>query len=270
MRKLFVYCCLLQFVVGGCADDSGNAVAPDEPTFDELVYQNCLLVQVAAEAYADANGDYPYFTCGELDHFLPDSTALANPRTGQRTEPVMIEPSGVGSVSYRVFCEYDADMEWNIVGYYIVGSGLYEDYVLTNIVDPEIHIEREQLVIQNVLTLIDAIDEYIGWNEGVYPVDGDYVGDSGWTLIDFLPGGELLANPYTNERTEPSIWTSQRADLPGQIAYVYYDSDGNGVRDGCRIEAVAAYAPHHICNLDKGHWLDDGFLGMGGWCPRSI
>lgn len=279
MKKIFLYYCLTHLAVYGCSDDSGNLAVPDEPSFDDLVYQNCLTVQAAAEAYADVHGDYPYFVCDRqygglpagLIHFLPDSTALANPRTGQRTEPVMFEPSGVGSVSYRVFAEYDTDMEWNTVGYYIVGIGLYQNYVLTNIANPDIHIQREQLVIENIFTLIEAINDYISCNAAEYPVDGDdeciYMH---FALIDLLPGAELLLNPYTNERTEPSIWTHQKPVLPGQMSYGVYDADGNGAYDGCQIQAVGGYPPNRISILDKGHWLEDGYLGMAeaGYCTE--
>lgn len=266
MKKLFIYYCLTLFAVYGCSDDSGNLAVPDEPSFDDLVYQNCLAAQAAAEAYAAVYGDYPYFTClglgylsEGLDDFLPDSTALTNPRTGLRTDPVMFEPTGIGSVSYRVFSEYDADMEWRIVGYYIRGTGLYQDFVITNIDDPAIHIQRKQTVVDNVLTLIDALNKYISANEGVYPVDQYEENYRHNSLLEYFPDQQLLLNPYTNEWTEPSIWTRQDPQSPGQISYAVWDADGNGTPDGCRIMAVASYPPYTIVHHYRGHWIDEGF-----------
>ena len=270
--KKFITLYILSFLFSiGCSDDAEHVAAPGEPTFDQRVYANCLAVQTAAEAYADANGEYPYFTCDQLDNFLPDSTALTNPLSGQRTEPVMFEPSGFGSVSYRIFAEYDRNANWQVVGYYIVGRGLYEDFVVTNTADPQIHLDREQTIIDNILTLTDAIDEFISNNQGQYPVDASEQNYMGWTLLDYLPDRQLLLNPYTNQRTEPSQWTQQRPDSPGQIAYSYYDADGDGLRDGCRIQAVGSYAPYRISDFDKGHWMDDGYIGYApqGWCPRG-
>lgn len=255
----------------GCSSESGNVAVPAEPTFDELVYQNCLQVQAAAEAYAEAAGEYPYFTCGELNNYLPDSMLLVNPRTKQRTEPVMFEPSDVGSVSYRVYAEYNAEMEWNVVGYYIVGHGLYEDFILTNIQNPEVHIAREQVVIDNVLILIDALNNFINDNQSVYPADQYDETPWRWNIVDYFPDTMLLLNPYTSEYTEPSIWTLlEDASSPGQISYGYLDSDGNGIPDGCIIQAISCYPPHSVSMIDKGHWIDNGYLGMSdaGWCTH--
>lgn len=81
-----------------CSEQDNDITSPDELTFDERVYQNCVAVQDAAEAYAAAYGEYPDLPCDEFDWFRPDSTALTNPATGRPTEPVFYEPSGIGSV----------------------------------------------------------------------------------------------------------------------------------------------------------------------------
>jgi hypothetical protein len=266
---------LIQIGVSGCSDNT-KVIVPDQPTFDEQVYQNCLAVQAAAEAYAEANGDYPYFVCDQpvdwlpsgLIHFLPDETKLPNPRTDDLTEPVRIEPSGVGSTSYRVFAEYGPDMEWHTVGYYIQGRGLYEDYVITNISDPDIHIQRQQAVLDNVETLLDAAREFAGDNQGIYPVN--MLDETEWRVKfeAYFLDRQLLLNAYTNERTEPSIWSYEEPSLPGQIAYVAVDANGDGTPDGCRIMAVASYAPYTITNFLTGQWYEQGNLGgeaRGAW-----
>lgn len=269
MKPTFLLLLLLQLTLLGCSDIAQNAIVPDDPTFDELVYQNCIAVRDAAEAYALENGDYRLLPCDDFDQFLPGAAPLINPATGQPTEPVSYEPSGIGSVSYRIYAEYNIDSEWQIVGYYIVGRGVYEDIVITNIDDPEIHIAREQAVVDNYTALIDAINRYISNNQGIYPADADELNERGLSIVDYLPDGQLLVNPYTNERTEPSDWSAYNATIPGQITYGRYDADGNGVNDGCHVEAVGSYAPYRMYDLDKGHWMDEEYVGLPVYCPRG-
>jgi len=85
--------------------------------------------------------------------------------------------------------------------------------------------ELEAKVIENCYILQAAIEEYraavANWyssGPGKYPpsVTTDPY-DYGFTLLDFLPDNELLENPFTGERTEPS--TDSIATEPGQIGY---------------------------------------------------
>ncbi len=71
---------------------------------------------------------------------------------------------------------------------------------------------------------------------------------------------QLLLNPYTNERTEPS-WPTWNPENPGQLTYCPADADGDGVNDGCRVEALGCYPHNNIYYLFRGHWYNDEFIG---------
>ena len=77
--------------------------------------------------------------------------------------------------------------------------------------------ELEALVVENCEALEAALEEFISFNDGACPVDiYSDTNDLGLTLIDYLPGGELMENPFTGERTEP---VDTVATEPGQIGY---------------------------------------------------
>ncbi len=83
---------------------------------------------------------------------------------------------------------------------------------------PEPSIEElEAKVIENCNTFRDALLEYKDDNEGYCPVDiHNEINDLGLTVIDYLPDGQLMENPFTGELTEP-VYGS--AIDPGQIGY---------------------------------------------------
>jgi hypothetical protein len=70
----------------------------------------------------------------------------------------------------------------------------------------------------NCHALQTAVEAYARINEGLYPsnVDLDKT-SSGETVIDFLPGGIRLKNPFTGMATEP---INGHATNPGQIGYM--------------------------------------------------
>jgi hypothetical protein len=77
--------------------------------------------------------------------------------------------------------------------------------------------ELEARVIENAYIVRDALEEYRAHNRGACPIDiNTDTNDLGLTLIDLLPGGELLENPFTGERTEP---VDTIASEPGQIGF---------------------------------------------------
>lgn len=91
-------------------------------------------------------------------------------------------------------------------------------------IEPTIE-ELEAKVVENCYILQAAIEEYKTASESRYPdAPGIYPPsvstdpyELGITLLDFLPNGDLLENPFTGERTEPS--TDTIATEPGQIGY---------------------------------------------------
>ncbi len=77
--------------------------------------------------------------------------------------------------------------------------------------------ELEARVIANCNIFRDALVEYKDSNHGYCPVDiYNETNDLGLTVIDYLPDGELMENPFTGERTEP---VDTLATEPGQTGY---------------------------------------------------
>ncbi len=136
------------FCVFACNDEKLTPVIPLDPTthgptIDDLVLANCLLVQAAAEAWAnDHGGEYPDYPSSWTDpsqkfiEYFPDSALLTNPVTGQRTEPVWKEPTGMGSTSYQAFGLLEVE-HWHMrcAGYVIIGRGEEGDTTITNLPD---------------------------------------------------------------------------------------------------------------------------------------
>lgn len=123
MKSWFSILVICTICVFACERETRGPVSPGEPTLDDLVFENCLVVQAAAEAFADESGGEYSDYVEALTDFLPDSTLLTNPVTGGATEPVWMEPNGVGSTSYRGFSLYDVQWNMRCVGYLIVGRG---------------------------------------------------------------------------------------------------------------------------------------------------
>ena len=73
----------------------------------------------------------------------------------------------------------------------------------TNPVD-ETPMTKADSVIANCYLVRDAAEAFAAENNGIYPYDTTaHKLPDGRTLIDFLPNGEYLVNPYTGARTEP-------------------------------------------------------------------
>jgi hypothetical protein len=78
-------------------------------------------------------------------------------------------------------------------------------------------VELEAAVVENCNILRDAILEFRDDNEGYCPTDIDSdISDLGLTLVDYLPDGQLLENPFTGDRTEPVFGSAAE---PGQTGY---------------------------------------------------
>ena len=64
--------------------------------------------------------------------------------------------------------------------------------------------ELEAFVKGNSLTLLKAVEAFANDNYGHYPANSDSdTTVTGEVLIDYLPGGERLINPYTGLRDQP-------------------------------------------------------------------
>jgi hypothetical protein len=74
-------------------------------------------------------------------------------------------------------------------------------YGLTDITqDPNF---RETQVIESCIDLQMALELYAADNDGVYPCNLASVNAAGNTVIDLLPGGTLMRNPYSLARSNP-------------------------------------------------------------------
>jgi hypothetical protein len=79
--------------------------------------------------------------------------------------------------------------------------------------------DPEEVVIANAYIVQDAVEAFRAGTEhgGICPADIDTDTNSvGLTLVDYLPDGMLIENPYTGQRTEP---VEGVASEPGQVGY---------------------------------------------------
>lgn len=224
---------LCMLCVFGCDDEMHAPVmsfdsTPSDNAIDDVVYQNCRLVEAAAEAYAvDHEGVYPEYPTSWINpaetfiNYFPDSALLTNPVTGQPTEPVWKEPSGIGSTSYKAFGLYDEEWHMKCVGYLIIGRGEEGDITITNLPDSVRHMEAR--VIDNCWQVRDAVEAWAAESGGFYPGNLSEKSPLGNTVFDLLPDGRLLENPYTGQRTEPMDGVSA---CPGQSGYMVRCSEG--------------------------------------------
>ena len=78
----------------------------------------------------------------------------------------------------------------------------------------------DELVIKNCTTVQEAARAFAAQNDGSYPTDTDSDRTLlGNTLIDLLPNGERLENPYTHAVTEPICGVAAN---PGETGYSGY------------------------------------------------
>ncbi len=87
--------------------------------------------------------------------------------------------------------------------------------------------ELEARVIENCHILEEALVEFMDDNRfGWSPYDiYNETNNLGLTVIDYLPGGQMMENPFTGERTEP---VDTMATEPGQTGYYRRYSAGTG------------------------------------------
>ncbi len=96
---------------------------------------------------------------------------------------------------------------------------------------------KDDSVIANAYLVRDAAEAFAAANNGVYPWLTTSEGLDGQTLIDLLPEGKLLLNPYWGWMDSPIDGFAAAA---GQVGYVAWDVDGDGIPDGYAIDALGA------------------------------
>ena len=112
MKTLVSLIFVFLWLVSGCKGDA-EPPAVVEPILEDLVIQNCYIVQAAADAFAAQNGIYPA-TVQQFQPFLPNGQLLENPFTGLESDPVngvaaipgqtgyLPIPSATGAVGYTI------------------------------------------------------------------------------------------------------------------------------------------------------------------------
>ena len=91
---------------------------------------------------------------------------------------------------------------------------------------------RERIVKWNCNAVQLAIENFFFDNGREYPSSLDDRLPDGTRVIDLLPGGQLLENPFTRQRTEPVDHPARSA---GQVGYVGLDREGDGFYEGYHI-----------------------------------
>jgi len=212
MKSLIFMTSLLLVLFYGCSED-GNIVDLSESTQetpDELVIQNCTTVQQAARDFAAQNNNgYPVDTDSDttllgntLIDLLPNGERLINPYTQSRTEPINGVADNPGETGYDGYRHI----------YVVSGFGSDEIIVILNNVE-----ELEDTVRANCYTVQQAVESWADQNDGTYPNDvGTHRNLAGNTVIDLLPGGVRLVNPFTRVASEPRYGTAAN---PGETCY---------------------------------------------------
>jgi hypothetical protein len=222
---------LLPLFILGCSDDSTTVQPPAPLTPDQQTVANVRAYRDALETYATAhNGTYgEYYVPSPKDLGLGQ---MLNVYTGE------FEPSGI-----RAMCAGQIGLE----GYYCDGTeygyrvtGYGKDHTLITLealekVPADVRYTHD-VTVANAFLLLDAAKRFAAANNGVFSLDvnGD-TNQDGKTLIDMLPNGELLINPFEGQKTEPQ--DGNALGIAGAIGYIGYDTVGSGEVDGFNIEA---------------------------------
>jgi prepilin-type N-terminal cleavage/methylation domain-containing protein len=107
---------------------------------------------------------------------------------------------------------------------------------------------KEAAVKANCHTVQIAAEDFALQNDGVYAADVENSQTmAGKTLTDMLPGGHLLENPFTKNRSEP---VNGLAANPGEIGYSCVQQHGTNV--GYNITAVGMRPNTTILALISG------------------
>jgi len=108
---------------------------------------------------------------------------------------------------------------------------------------------KEASVKSNCHTLQLAAEDFAVQNDGVYAEDNTTALPSTDVIVDLLPGGALMENPFTKAATEPAIWGAA-ATNPGEVAYDPVQV--NGVNVGYSITGVGKTANTTVITLTSG------------------
>ncbi len=94
-----------------------------------------------------------------------------------------------------------------------------------------------------------AAEDFSVQNDGVYAGSTADALTNGNTMVDLLPGGALLTNPFSKVQDSP---VDNAAAAAGQVGYTPQDPDGDGVWDGYIIDALGKDGATVIITLSSG------------------
>ncbi len=215
--------------------DDGTALPKPRqprPIREAMVIQNCLRVRDAAEAWAaEAGGDYAgdpesrNASGHTLVDFLPGGTYLVNPFDGARDQPIYYAYGSAGETEYLSFdgggCGYCGE-PCGPSGYMITGFGESGEIFRITRNWPDSLAALDSLTVANCLLVRRAAERFAAENYREYPRDLADESPLGHTLIDLLPCGILLRNPYHCQYTEPR---DAQAAYPGETGYTVMIQD---------------------------------------------
>ncbi len=98
---------------------------------------------------------------------------------------------------------------------------------------------QEASVRKNAHVVRLAAEDFAVQNNGVYPATTGSALPTGETLIDLLPNGLLLTNPFSNVPDSPINGVAANT---GVVAYQGVDINGDGSMDGYSITGFGATA----------------------------
>ncbi len=209
MKKSLISLVLPLLLASGCGKQSTPTVAQLSP--EDIVIANSYTVQEAVEAFALQNaGRYPRNVDSDttqsgktLKDFLPGGLLLTNPFTGARTEPLAAYADLQGQTGYA----FNADSVYTITGF-----GRDSLVIILSLRSP-----GDIQTMRNCYTVQRAVAAFAADNNGEYPanVNSD-TNLSGNTVIDLLPSGTRLENPFTKLASEP---VNSAATTAGQTGY---------------------------------------------------
>lgn len=202
----------------------------DLPDLDRRTRMNALILQVAVEDWAQANGARYPGDLSELNQngrtiydLLPNGQRLENAYTHQRILPWDGLPCCAGEVGYEAVAAIHGG--WTYVIQAIGKPGQYVQYwngpdshftnsfyqpSVPHLVDPEI------TTLKNALVLRGAVERWAQENGGSYPAKLHSTNALGHTVFDLLPGGVRLRNAYSGNSSEPRDGTPSAS---GQLGY---------------------------------------------------
>ncbi len=278
LRNLQIAICASVLLVLGCGG-AGDTTAPPVTTTDDLIVSDAHAIRDALETFATTTGHFP--TDAEVDPFV--ATVLrANRYTGLPTVPALGEAHWPGEIGLVLYYEFKPTP--TVRGYKVEARGKNGVLITlknTSAVSPgalgfQIDMENQADIVEAALAAFKA-------EAGYYPTtpSTDQT-PQGNTLIDFLPGGVRLINPYTGTRTNP---VDNAAGGLGDVGYTpvpescgaglvfAYVVDGDGPPDGRSILSRTSASPEEyettVC-VHRVRCAVELFMSQTGRYPDDV